>query len=140
MAVSLIAVLASGVLTLALVICFQYERSHSTRFFRNVRGKFDRTIEQAKLRIGRKYEQITGQTMRQSIHYVFHQLLTALLRTIHRLEASIISIVRFNKNRATRHTDAAPSAHFSAIADHKREVKLSDTQKQQRRDQALMGR
>jgi hypothetical protein len=140
MTAPLIAVLTSGLGILGLIVFFRYEQSRRVRVCNERRAAFDRAIEYAKYRVAGTYHRVTDQTFRQSVHYVFHQILTVLLHSIQRIEASVRSVARFNKSRAKRRKDTAPTSHFSAIADHKRNTQLSDTQKQQRRDQALMGR
>lgn len=140
MAAPLSMLLFSGGITLALVVIFRYEHAHGVCFLRDARMKFDRTLEDTKLHLEHQYRQVTTQTIRQSIHYVFHQILTLLLRTIHRLEDTVLFIVRFNKNRANGREGVLPPSHFSAITDHQRETQLSDTEMQHKRDEALMGR
>lgn len=135
----MIAVLASGGLTLALLLLFWYEQARGARYLGGARTLFDRSVEHAKRRLEQTYRRVTGQTLRQSIHYIFHQVLTAILHQMHRLEDVVHAIARFNKNRANHSKSGASLSHLSVIADHKRETQLSDTQKQQRRDEALLG-
>jgi len=136
---ALIVVLVSGGVVLALTVLFRCERTRGARFAGAARTRFDHTLEEFGVRTRYLYRQCAGQTLRQSLHYVFHQILTAMLRLIQRAEASVYSIVRHNKNRANRHAEGAPSAHLSALAEHKRTTKLSDAQIRQRRDEALNG-
>ncbi len=139
MAVPLTMILLSGGVLCVLIALFRYERTHQMRFLHYPRAMVDRTLEDAKLRVGQKYREVTAHTIRQSVHYIFHQILTALLHKLQRLEGSMYSIVRFNKNRAKRRT-ASVTPHFSVIADHKRSTRLSPAEMQKKRDEALMGR
>lgn len=132
-------VVISGSVAVALIILFRYEQARGVRYLGGARRLFDRSVEHAKYRLERTYRRVTGQALRQSVHYIFHQILTATLRRIQRLEDIVHAVARFNKNRANHRREATSISHLSAVADHKREVALSDSQKQQRRDAALNG-
>lgn len=139
MTAPLITVCISGGLALALLTLFHSEQVRRARYARGVRVLFDRSVEEAKTRFKNQYYRLTGRTLPQSFHYIFHRILTAILRRIQGLEKLIRSIAWRNKNRANRRQDAPTSSHFSGLIDHKRETRLSDEEKRQKCDQALNG-
>lgn len=136
----LITVLASGGFTLFLLVLFRYERRRGVRYANAVRVLFDRSLEETKAYWGDAYRRITGRTLRQSVRYVFHRILTSLLRRLGRLEQFLRSIVHVNRRRANRAEGHSPSSHLSAIADHKRETELSEEEQRQKRNEALGGK
>ena len=139
MGASLSAVIISGVATITLVVFFRYEKKHGVRYAEDTRMRLDRALADILLRAKQRYHEATTQTIRQSVYYIFHKVLTAILRAVQRLEQRVRSVVHSNKNRANRNEHVF-SPHFSAIADHKRETRLSPLEKQHRRDIALLGR
>ena len=136
-------VVVSGGVSLALIALFQFEQTSGMRLLRSARVLFDRAVEQARNRIAASYRAVSGPALRASVHYLFHKLLSALLRSVARLEAKLHSIARSNKDRANRSVNSegvTSASHLSAIADYKRETELSDSEKQERRDAALSGK
>ena len=136
MSVPLITVLGSGGLAVVLIILFGRERSRGARYGKGARVLFDRSLEEARVQLERRYRRLADRTLPQSIQYIFHRILVAILDRIRRLEASVSTVLSRNKNRANGHTI---SPHLSAIAEHKRETALSEEEKQHRRERALDG-
>ncbi|MBI4086374.1 hypothetical protein HY416_00105 [Candidatus Kaiserbacteria bacterium] len=139
MTAPLITVLISGGCTLLLLTLFRAERRRGMRYASGVRVLFDRSLEDAQIRWKDAYRRLMGHTVRQSVRYLFHRILTSLLRRLGRLEAFLWSAVHINRRRANR-AEESPSSHFSAIAEHKRETELSEEERQQKRDEALNGK
>ncbi len=139
MLVSVSVVCVSGSLLIGLIALFRYEHRHGARVWANVRSRFDAFVETMNTRMQHRSHIFLRQTVRQSIHYLFHQVLTLVLRCIQCIEQWVHTIARFNKRRANVRSVVEPSSHFSAIAEHKRNTELSESEKQHRRDQALSG-
>lgn len=140
MVAPVIVVAVSGSVAVVLIVLFRYEQARGVRYIEGARKLFDRSVRHAELRLKSIYRLMTGQTIRQSIHYLFHQVLSAILHQIQRLEDTVHTVARFNKDRANHRKNSVSPSHLSVMADHKRSTQLTDAQKQQRRDEVLNGR
>lgn len=134
----LVTVLITGGVTLALIALFRYEAARGARCLPITRRALDHAVENAGGILSRRWRQITGPAMRQSLHYIFHQLLTGIIRLLQRLEVFVYTIVHLNRDRAKRRRNASSSS-LSGIVEHKRAAGLSEEEKQRRRDEALNG-
>ncbi len=133
----------SGGVSLALIVLFRYERAHHTRVFAGLREMIDDAVAGVMGWLTNSLQQMTGQSVRQSarqtLHFVFHQILTILLKVIQYAERMLHKIAQFNKKRANSRPVTESSSHLAVLADHKQRTQLSEVEKQQRRDRALMG-
>src|SRR3989344_6155611 len=100
-----IAVVFSGGMLLAANVLFRYERKRGVRFAEAARSRLDRALLSTVLMARSRYHHLTERTIRQSLHYIFHQLLTRMLRSIQSVETGVYAIVRRNKDRANRRKD-----------------------------------
>lgn len=137
----LIMTLVGGGVTIAFLVMFRIEKNRGTRFFSSARGAFDESLHGVMGRMSHRFPHLSGQTVRQTVHYMFHKALTAVLQLLARAEDVVRKVVHVNKRSANRaNGKQTPNAHFSAIAEHKRSAQLTDAEKQKRREDALNGR
>ncbi len=132
-------VLASGLFALALVGLFRHERARGTRYGVRMRTVLDRVVTHIHTRFVQSSIRVSGRTMRQSVHFIFHQILAALLRIVSSVEDRIRTVMHLNKKRANRPENAA-SSHLAMINEHKRASKLSEDEQRMKKDAALHGR
>lgn len=137
---ALITALVSGGITVGLVILYRYERTRGVRFMRPARMWLDRAVEATVRSWNLRYPRATWRSVRQSVHFLFHQFLAAALALIARVERTVHRVMQLNKKSANRAVRAEkPDPHLAAIAEHKRAAGLSEEEKRKRRDDALRG-
>lgn len=138
-----IAVIVTGVLVCAAAIVLRFERARGERYASGARTTFDRLIFETKERLVFRYGAMSVRSVRQTIHFMLHQLLTILLRIIAYVERLIRSVVHLNKRQANKDvvktTGSSSTSHLSAIADHKRGSKLSEEEQRAAKERALRG-
>lgn len=141
-----IATIVSGALLLAAGFFFRHERMREARYAHEKRARFDRLLFETKERAVYRYGAVHGRSVRQSLHFIFHQFLTLLIALFGRIQRALQFIVYLNKRKANTgskrvvsntSSDSASQTHLSAVADHKRSASLSETEKQRRRSKAL---
>lgn len=132
-------VLVSGFVTLVLVGLFRHERTRGMRYGARMRSVLDRVVTHIHTRFVQSSIRVSGRTMRQSVHFIFHQILAVLLRIVAGAEDRIRAIMHLNKKRANR-PESAPTSHLAAISEHKRASKLSEDEQRMKKDAALHGR
>jgi hypothetical protein len=130
--------IASGLVTLVLIGLFRHERARGVRYGARIRGVFDRIVTHIHMRFVQSSLRVSGRTIRQTVHYLFHQLLAALLRVVSGAESRIRAIMHLNKKRANR--PEKPASHLAAINEHKRASKLSEDEARVKKEDALDGR
>lgn len=140
MGAPLIIVLTSGVLLAAYVGLLRLERARGVRYAASARAALDRVSENVLERIGGAHINASMRTFRQTLHFLFHQVLTWVLRLVQRVEVYVHAALRSNKDRAKRVARPKSDNHLSAIADHKRASQLSDEERRRRSEAALNGR
>ena len=138
MGMPLTLLLASGFVTLALIGLFRHERARGVRYGARARTVFDRVVTHIHMRFVQSSIRVSGRTVRQSVHYIFHQILAVLLRVVSGTEDRIRAIMHFNKKRANRPEKSV--SHLAAINEHKRTSKLSEDEQRMKKDAALRGR
>lgn len=154
MSTTLITVLVSGLLALFLLIIFRIERSRGSRFGEGIRSDIDRFIEGLKRFFKRIFPEVNSAFFQEFAHYMMHMVLSKALGFLRFLESITLSVVRFNRTQALKlrkrgvMTDIEPqttqpsatSEHLQAIHEHKKTTELTDTQKEKRKNAALMGK
>lgn len=141
MSVPVIGILVSGCMLACFWLLFYLEEKRGERFFSRIRIVFDRIV----LRLAHIWTQISRyigrQMVRQTLHYTFHRVLTALLRFLERLEKHVKRVLRTNKMVARKlHLQSdRPKNQLDEIAEHKQSVALTDAQKRKHRQRSLEG-
>lgn len=128
----------SGFITLLLVGLFRRERTRGVRYGARVRGVLDRVVTHIHTRIVESTIRVSGRTLRQSVHYIFHQILAALLRIVSGAESRIRTVMHLNKKRANRPEKSV--SHLAVINEHKRASRLSEDEIRVKKETALHGR
>jgi len=137
---ALITALVSGGITVGLVILYRYERTRGVRFMHSTRVHLDHAVEATVRSWSARYPRATWRAVRQSVHFLFHQLLAASLAFIARVERTVHRVMQLNKKSASRAVRAEKlDPHLAAIAEHKRMAGLSEEEKRKRREDALRG-
>lgn len=102
-------------------------------FLLSLRVKLDSLL----LMLLRKFQQVafsfTNGFMRLLLHYGAHSVLKRVLALIRKLEMKVEELVRHNRKVAKDISAVKVRNHLDAIADHKQEVALSETKKDEMR-------
>lgn len=144
----LITTVASGATAFFLVALFAIERRRGHRFAAGPRRQFDRTLTVLGGSIRAKASQINQLFFRELLHYIAHLALSFVLIIVRGVERLVMRVSHVNRSKAQslrrlayrdkHHPPIVPtSPHFSAIADHKRSVELTEEEKRMRKKQAL---
>ncbi len=133
----LIAVIVTGAAVASLCLLFVHERARNHRYLVGVRAPFDRMLFETRERVVYRYGVLSVRSLRQTVHFFVHQLLTVLLRVVAAAEHVLRLIVHVNRKRANTPPPAKSSEQLSAIAAHKREAELSEEEKRAKRARAL---
>jgi len=153
MSTSLITVLGSGLMALALLFLFRIERSRGKRFGEDFRSVLDTLVETVQHFFGRILPEVNSAFFQEFAHYIMHMVLSKALGFLRLLESVTLSVVRFNRTQALKlrrratvsdiePVATAPSAsseHLQAIHEHKKNIELTEAQKVKRKNAALMG-
>lgn len=130
----------SGILLAAYGALLRAERARGARWGAHMRETLDRACEHVFERTGGARVHASVRTLKQTVHYLFHQVLTWMLRLVQRVEVRVHAALRSNKDRAKRVAAQRSEGHLSAIAEHKRTSKLSDEERRRRSEEALLGK
>jgi hypothetical protein len=138
MSASLVGVIASTVLLIALAGIFRLEGKRNVRFLAGLRRSFDSLCERTG-NVMQKLLTLFGRTViRQTTRYLFHLLLAFILRLLRRAEQSIQRVYRFNKEQAIRaRIKRTQPSIFDEIKEHKDSLTLSEEEKRKRRHTLL---
>jgi hypothetical protein len=136
MIVALTYVGVSTIVLILLTIVYVIEDSKGHRvFLLSLRAKLDALF----LFILRKLVAVrtffTHGFMRILLHYGAHTILKRVLAALRRLEKRVEDLVRHNRKVAKDISAAKSKNHLDAIAEHKEETALSESQKEERLSQ-----
>ena|GEM_PF-2890376 len=130
--------LISGFLLLSLVMLLATESKVGRRIvFSRARAFADLSVVGWQSRLKRRTERWGAFNIRTLFHYLFHQLLGALLFLNSLMERYISRLRYHNKKIAHRAKQISRSGHLGEIAAHKGDTALSDEEKTARKDHAL---
>lgn len=141
MSVPILGFIISGAVLSALFVLFRYEQDRGVRVLHGVRERFDTAVVRLSA-LSASFSRFFGRRMiRQTIHYLFHKMLKALLQFIKRCEQFLKRILHTNKMIAHKLEQDAdrPKNKLDEIAEHKQSVALSETEKKKRKQKSLEG-
>ncbi|OGG86099.1 hypothetical protein A2392_01405 [Candidatus Kaiserbacteria bacterium RIFOXYB1_FULL_46_14] len=130
--------LISGFLLLSFFLLFATEASAGHRIvFARARAFADLRVADWQSKAKRHIDRWGGFNFRTLLHYLFHQLLSALLFINRLVERYISKLRHHNKQIARRAKQVSGSGHLAEIAIHKEDTALTDAEKTARKDHAL---
>ncbi len=98
-------------------------------FLPNVRQVLDVVLGRSIKKIESLAFSFTNGVVRLLLHYGAHSILKRILAVIRTLEQKVEDLVRQNRRIAKSLGSMRTNAHFTAIAEHKEEVALSEKEK-----------
>ncbi len=140
MSTPLIGFLVSGFCIVILVLLFRYERVRGRRFFEYARERADFVVIKAEHGIHVALGALSGGVVRQTLHFLFHAVLTMVLGFLRGMEDRIKDVSRTNRALAKRSLRERTTRNkLDEIALHKIEVALSEEEKKRHREKHLNG-
>jgi hypothetical protein len=140
MSVPLIGFIATSVFALLLILLFRYERKRGRRFFEYGRERADFVVLKIEHGLRMLLSALSGGVIRQTLHYLFHAVLTGALGILHGIENRVKEISRTNRALAKRSLRERTTRNkLDEIALHKIEVALSEEEKKRHREKHLNG-
>ncbi len=131
---------ASLTLTIFLIMLFSHEGKRGTRFGDRVRRHADFFILKAAhtIHVGLRY--VGRDALRQTAHYIFHTILSAVLTAIKRFENYLRNVIRSNKTIARNAERESESlSKLEEIALHKVASALTEEEKKVHKEKTLQG-
>jgi hypothetical protein len=123
--------------TIALVIVtgvFRFEDGQGkVLVLTGMRASLNRLIEKVFSPLSRWHPYMGRGFFRLIMHYMLHSVLRRVLRLLRRIESSLETLIRQNRQVAKAIDAEKRQTHLTAIADHKLETALSPREKQRRR-------
>lgn len=130
--------LASGLTLLVVSLLFRSERNSGQRFIlRTSREHADAYIEHSALSFLGVKKVIGASSLRLFLHYILHQLLSAVLFLINFVENRLHRLRAKNKVVAKYIRAKSDDSHLARVAEHKSAVSLSPEQKERIRERSL---
>jgi len=130
-------VLSAGAL-LTLLALFHIESRRGSRYFEEVRMKFDSAVLYGRKKIARVRSLFAYELMRQSMHYLFHRLLRGLKRLVKYLERQIDALLRTNKSFArTMKKKRSSGGKLQHVMQHKESIALSEEEKKSYKEKSI---
>ncbi len=130
--------LASGLALLVVSLLFRSERNSGRRFiFRSARQRADAYIERSALSFLGVKKVMGGSSLRLFLHYVLHQLLSAVLFVINFVENRLHRLRAKNKVVAKDIRAKSDDSHLARVAEHKNAVSLSPEERERLRERSL---
>lgn len=102
-------------------------------FFIGLRTRLDAFFSFVLLKLSRFISFFTHGFMRILLHYGAHTVLKRVLAGLRKLEKRVEDLVRHNRKVAKDIHAAKARTHLDAIAEHKEDVALTDTEKKRMR-------
>lgn len=134
-----ISVIVSAGVFIALSILFRVETTHGHRFLPRARDIFDRGIEWMSAFIKASLSFIDRKVIRQSVHFILHQLLRIGLGGVRLVERRLDWLLRRNKAvaRQVSRMPVEPETTLDKIAKHKETNALSDAEKRAHKERSV---
>lgn len=130
--------LASSLTLLLVSLLFRSERNSGQRFiFQTWRARADAYIEHSTISFLGVKKVIGASSFRLFLHYVLHQLLSAVLFVINFLENRLHRLRAKNKVAAKDIRVKSDDSHLARVAEHKSAVGLSPEEKERLRERSL---
>ncbi len=140
MSTPLIGFLVSSFCIVILILLFRYERIRGRRFFEYARERADFMILKVQHGFHVVIGALSGGVVRQTLHFLFHAVLTAVLGFLSGVENRIKEVSRTNRALAKRSLRERTTRNkLDEIALHKIEVALSEEEKKRHREKHLNG-
>ena len=130
----------SMALALCIVLLLRHEEKHGIRFADKTRRHADFFVLKVihNIRLGLRY--VGRDALRQIFHYVFHSLLSAILRFMRNTEDILRDAIRSNKTVARNaERESETLSKLEEIALHKIETALTEEEKRAHREKTLQG-
>lgn len=130
--------LASGIALLLVSFVFRSERNSGQRFIlRASRERADAYIERSAVSFLGVKKVMGSSSFRLFLHYVLHQLLSAVLFIINFVENRLHRLRAKNKVVAKDIRAKSDDSHLARVAEHKSAVSLSPEEKERLRERSL---
>ena len=140
MAIPVLGIVISSICIGALTLLFRHETNRGARFFPRLRETFDTTTTRAEDFFSKLSRYIGRDMLRQTIHYIFHSVLTVVLLLLERFETHVLTALRRNKSLAHRVGNLKRTRNkLDEVAEHKLEVALSESEKKKHKKEMLEG-
>jgi hypothetical protein len=138
MTIPAIGLAVSALLLTAFSILFQYEARRGVRYARRFRLAADSGVVSI-VQTASTLSQYIGRAMiRQTMHYLFHKMLTSVLHFLEESEHKVQRLLRRNKTVARKlDVGERPKNKLDEIAEHKQSVALSEEEKKKHKEKML---
>lgn len=141
MSIPILGVLFSGIALTGFFLLLRYEMRKGVRFLSGIRRRLDLVVLRISAFFSNSSRFAPRRMIRQTVHYVFHRMLTSLLYFLEQFEHRVKDMLRSNK-RLARRLDAQtdrPKNKLDEIAEHKQSVALTEAEKKKRKQKSLEG-
>lgn len=140
MGTPLMGLLVSAAIVALLLAIFRVEESRGRRFAEYVREHFDFAVLKSQHALHVFFGTFSRGVVRQSLHFIFHTLLTGLLAFVSGIEFTVKEALRSNRALARRSQRERKTRNkLDEIALHKIEVALSEEEKRRHKEKHLNG-
>lgn len=132
-------ILGVSVLTLiVLLFLFRFESRRGSRFLEGPRTSFDALVSRVVARLTRMGLMLGREPVRQSFHYIFHNLLQGLKGLLKRIEIWIDGLLRTNKALAKKAAEAKTTkSKLDEIAEHKAMTTLTPKERKVHKEKSI---
>jgi hypothetical protein len=131
---------ASVALGFFLIILFRHEHKKGRRFADRTRRHADFLVLQVSHSFHKGLQYVGRDALRQTFHYVFHTVLSLVLRLIKQSENGLREAIRSNKTIARNaERESATLSKLEEIALHKIASALTEEEKKAHKDKTLQG-
>lgn len=125
----------SAAVLLVLTVLFRKEAIHGERvFLSTARGKLDGVVLKIRNFWSKVFSHLGSGVFRATIHYIMHQFLGVIIHGLLRAQKKLFELhERHRKINKHVQEKSEGDPHLTAIAAHKEETALSETEKRKRR-------
>ena len=131
---------ASLFFCVALNILFVYERKRGIRFGERIRARLDFFVIKCEYFVSKTFWHVRRETVKQTIHFLFHLILTSFLRLTKHVETLLRRTMHINKKLAkTTEKDPAIKTKLDELTLHKAATTMTESQKKKHKEKVLNG-
>lgn len=140
MSIPLVGIMVSSMSIFLLSILFHAEKKRGRRFLEPVRLMFDQVVARVGAVSDRLFEHMTGDVVRQILHFLLHTVLMVIFNFLKQCEAYVENLLRSNRILAGKvKRERSTRNKLDEIADHKVSVALTEEEKRIRKEMSLNG-
>lgn len=123
---------------IGLSVLFSYERRRGARFGERFRASADFFVIKLHYAMRTLFQPVRKETIRQTFHYFFHQILSGFLKLTKYVEELLHRTMHINKKLAkTSEKDATVKSKLDELSLHKAATAMTPAEKKKRKEKAL---